>query len=78
MAYIPKLSSDLDAAILRTKTAMDDAIDTAETPEQWKKAYLLRQDYLALIEARDQRLLDHTRSKMGDAEGKVIKGLGSD
>lgn len=64
MAYVPKLQSDLDAAIFRAKTKMEEAIDQACDEESWKRAYYLRQEYLQLVEARDQRILEQTKARM--------------
>lgn len=64
MAYVPKLQSDLDAAILRAKNKMDEAIDSACDDAGWKRAYFLRQEYLELVAARDQRILEQTKARM--------------
>lgn len=58
--YIPRLNSDLNAAIVKAQILMDAAIDS----KQWSKAYAARQEHKALTDARDDRLLLATRAAM--------------
>lgn len=60
--YIPRLDSDLNAAIIKAYVNMDVYLDK----KQWALCYAARLEHVALVNARDKRALDATRKGMNE------------